>query len=180
MGPGVLEGRIVGRVEERLRQVQAPVNLRLWDGQVIRAPQPAPVTLTVKSPQALTQLASPSLGKLAKSYVEGEIDTTARFADPPLAGRTRLLIAGRGCPGMRAPVAGVLTAAAGVAVVAQDRVRFGAGAACSRAHHEAGAMAEAEAEHEHQCCEHDPRGPAPSWFDRVVRHPTGSRAVGSD
>jgi cyclopropane-fatty-acyl-phospholipid synthase len=86
MGAGVLEGRIVGRVEERLRQVQAPVNLRLWDGQVIRAPQPAPVTLTVKSPQALTQLASPSLGKLAKSYVEGEIDIEGNFRDVLCAG----------------------------------------------------------------------------------------------
>ena len=74
MGTGVLQGRVVGLVEERLKQIQAPVNLRLWDGQLIRAPQPAPVTLTVNSPQVLTQLASPSLGRLAKSYVEGDID----------------------------------------------------------------------------------------------------------
>ena len=93
MGAGVLEGRIVGRVEERLRQVQAPVNLRLWDGQVIQAPQPAPVTLTIKSPQALTRLASPSLGKLAKSYVEGEIDIEGNFREVLCAGEK--FLAGR-------------------------------------------------------------------------------------
>jgi cyclopropane-fatty-acyl-phospholipid synthase len=81
MGTGVLEGRVVGLVEERLKQAQAPVNLRLWDGQLIRAQQPAPVTLTVKSPQALTELASPSLGRLAKSYVEGDIDLEGNFRD---------------------------------------------------------------------------------------------------
>ena len=81
MGAGVLEGRVVGLVEERLKQAQAPVNLRLWDGQLIRAQQPAPVTLTINSPQALTQLASPSLGRLAKSYVEGEIDLDGNFRD---------------------------------------------------------------------------------------------------
>jgi cyclopropane-fatty-acyl-phospholipid synthase len=81
MGAGVLEGRVVGLVEERLKQVQAPVNLRLWDGQLIPAQQPAPVTLTVNSPQALTELASPSLGRLARSYVEGEIDLDGDLRD---------------------------------------------------------------------------------------------------
>ena len=89
MGAGVLSGHVVGLVEERLKRAQAPVNLRLWDGQLIPAPQPAPVTVTIKSPQALTQLASPSLGKLAKSYVEGEIvqrstsELGASFLDKP-------------------------------------------------------------------------------------------------
>ena len=32
MGAGVLAGRVVGLVEERLKRAQAPVNLRLWDG----------------------------------------------------------------------------------------------------------------------------------------------------
>jgi cyclopropane-fatty-acyl-phospholipid synthase len=86
MGTGVLEGRVVGLVEERLKQVQAPVNLRLWDGQLIRAQQQAPVTLTIKSPQALTRLASPSLGQLAKSYVEGDIDLEGNFRDVLQAG----------------------------------------------------------------------------------------------
>jgi cyclopropane-fatty-acyl-phospholipid synthase len=81
MGVGVLEARIVGLVEERLKRVKVPVNLRLWDGQFIRAQQPAPVTLTIRSPSVLTQLARPSLGKLARSYVEGEIDIEGDLRD---------------------------------------------------------------------------------------------------
>jgi cyclopropane-fatty-acyl-phospholipid synthase len=42
---------------------------------------PAPVTLTVRTPQALMNLVNPSLGKLAKSYVEGEIDLEGNFRD---------------------------------------------------------------------------------------------------
>ena len=86
MGAGVLTGHVVGLVEERLKRAQAPVNLRLWDGQLIQAQQAAPVTVTIKSPQALTQLASPSLGKLAKSYVEGEIDLDGDMRDVLRAG----------------------------------------------------------------------------------------------
>src|SRR5262245_21802547 len=104
-------------------------------------------------------------------HVEGEIDTSARFAHPALA-RTTLLPAGGGAlrATRRTPLARMLTTAAGIAMVAQDRVGVGARATGSRADHEVGAMAEAEAEHEHQCCEHDPRGLAPSWFDRLLRH----------
>jgi len=81
MAAGVLEGQLVGLVEQRLKKIQAPINLRLWDGQLIQAAQRAPVTLTVKTPQALTQLANPSLGKLARSYVEGQIDLEGNFRD---------------------------------------------------------------------------------------------------
>jgi cyclopropane-fatty-acyl-phospholipid synthase len=81
MAAGVLEGQLVGLVEQRLKKIQAPVNLRLWDGQLIQSAQRAPVTLTVNRPQALAQLANPSLGKLARSYVEGEIDLDGNFRD---------------------------------------------------------------------------------------------------
>jgi cyclopropane-fatty-acyl-phospholipid synthase len=86
MGAGVLAGHVVDLVGEQLKRAKAPVNLRLWDGQLIQAQQPAPVTVTIKSPQALTQLASPSLGRLAKSYVEGEIDFDGDLRDVLRAG----------------------------------------------------------------------------------------------
>ena len=81
MTAAVVEGRLLGLVSERLRQVRAPVNVRLWNGQLIRGAEPAPVTLTVHSARALTRLARPTLGELARCYVEGEIDLDGSFRD---------------------------------------------------------------------------------------------------
>jgi cyclopropane-fatty-acyl-phospholipid synthase len=74
MTAAVVEGRLLGLVSERLRQVRTPVNIRLWDGQYIEAAVPARVTVTIRSATALGLLANPSLGRLAKAYVEGDID----------------------------------------------------------------------------------------------------------
>jgi cyclopropane-fatty-acyl-phospholipid synthase len=74
MTAAVAEGRLLGLVAERLKKVRAPVNVRLWNGALIEAEDRAPVTLSVHSPRALTRLAHPNLGALARSYVEGEID----------------------------------------------------------------------------------------------------------
>ncbi|HEU5282331.1 MAG TPA: cyclopropane-fatty-acyl-phospholipid synthase family protein, partial [Burkholderiales bacterium] len=81
MTAAVVEGRLLGLVSERLKQVRAPVNVRLWNGQLIRGAEPAPVTLTVHSARALTRLARPTLGELARCYVEGEIDLDGSFRD---------------------------------------------------------------------------------------------------
>jgi len=81
MTAAVVEGRLLGLVSERLKQVRAPVNVRLWNGQLIRGAEPAPVTLTVHSARALTRLARPTLGELARSYVEGEIDLEGSLRD---------------------------------------------------------------------------------------------------
>jgi len=81
MTAAVVEGRLLGLVSERLKRVRAPVNVRLWNGQLIRAAEPAPVTLTVHSARALTRLARPALGALARSYVEGEIDLEGNLRD---------------------------------------------------------------------------------------------------
>lgn len=60
------------------RQVQTrlqglPVTAQLWDGEVIAAEQPR-VRLIVKTPRALSRLARPTLGGLARAYVEDWID----------------------------------------------------------------------------------------------------------
>jgi cyclopropane-fatty-acyl-phospholipid synthase len=82
MATALLEGdRVLSMVERRLKDVQAPLNVRLWNGQALAPLGPSPVTLTVRSPQALMNLVNPSLGKLAKSYVEGEIDLEGNFRD---------------------------------------------------------------------------------------------------
>jgi cyclopropane-fatty-acyl-phospholipid synthase len=74
MTAAVVESRLLGVVSQRLRQVRTPVNIRLWDGQSIEAAVPAGVTVTIHSAAALGLLANPSLGRLAKAYVEGDID----------------------------------------------------------------------------------------------------------
>jgi hypothetical protein len=81
MATAFVEDRVLSLLERRLRDAQAPVNVKLWNGQAVAPPAPAPVTVTVRSPQALMTLANPSLGKLAKSYVEGEIDLEGNFRD---------------------------------------------------------------------------------------------------
>ncbi|MGG2398829.1 C17 cyclopropane fatty acid synthase CfaB [Pseudomonas sp. SH1-B] len=57
-----------------LRDLQLPLRLRLWDGnQIDLGPQPR-VTLVVKDPSLVTQLAHPSLDALGAAYVEGRVD----------------------------------------------------------------------------------------------------------
>jgi len=79
----MLQSQMIKMVESRLRRHNVPVSLELWNGQSLRlADQPA-VKVRVNRPNALLNLANPSLGKLARSYVEREID---------LAGTTRDII----------------------------------------------------------------------------------------
>ena len=84
----VAQGRLLDRVEQRIKQVSAPVNIRLWNGRFIEAPQASPITLTVRSPRALSQLANPALGKLARCYVEGDIDLEGSMREIIRAGET--------------------------------------------------------------------------------------------
>jgi cyclopropane-fatty-acyl-phospholipid synthase len=57
-----------------LRELQLPLRLKLWDGkQIDLGPQPR-VTLVVKDPSLVSQLARPSLDALGGAYVEGKLD----------------------------------------------------------------------------------------------------------
>jgi cyclopropane-fatty-acyl-phospholipid synthase len=81
MTTALLADRVLSLVEQRLRDVQAPINVRLWNGQTFAPPAPSPVTVTVRSPRALMNLAHPSLGALARSYVEGDLDFEGNMRD---------------------------------------------------------------------------------------------------
>lgn len=81
MATALVEDRVLSLLEQRIRNIEVPVNVRLWNGQAFAPPEPSPVTVTVKSPEALMHLANPSLGRLAKSYVEGEIDLEGNFRE---------------------------------------------------------------------------------------------------
>lgn len=69
----MLEATLIGQLESRLTGLSLPVSVTLWNGRTIGASDPA-VRLMVRSPRAIVSLANPSLGKIARAYVEGEID----------------------------------------------------------------------------------------------------------
>ncbi|PKQ40896.1 SAM-dependent methyltransferase [Pseudomonas sp. YY-1] len=64
-----------------LRDLQLPLRLKLWDGkQFDLGPKPR-VTLVVKDPSLVTQLAHPSLDALGAAYVEGRVELEGSIAD---------------------------------------------------------------------------------------------------
>jgi cyclopropane-fatty-acyl-phospholipid synthase len=70
----MLENFILNRVEERIRDVQLPIAVQLWDGQMVSQTTDPKVKVVVHSMNALKHLAQPTLGGLAQSYVKREID----------------------------------------------------------------------------------------------------------
>ena len=79
----MLHSQMIKMVESRLRRHAIPVSIELWNGKSLQLADAPAVTVRVNRPHALFNLANPSLGKLARSYVEREID---------LAGATRDII----------------------------------------------------------------------------------------
>jgi cyclopropane-fatty-acyl-phospholipid synthase len=64
----------LGRIEQRLRELEVPAAITLWNGQRV-APRDSPsVTVTVRSPKVLASLVKPTMGKLARYYVEEDLD----------------------------------------------------------------------------------------------------------
>ena len=70
----MLESRMIGMIEDRLKRVGLPISMTLWNGNTIRSGVDAQVRLTVNSPRALMSLANSSLGGIARAYVEGQLD----------------------------------------------------------------------------------------------------------
>jgi cyclopropane-fatty-acyl-phospholipid synthase len=65
---------IAGRLEQRIRDLDLPLAITLWNGHRLAPEQPARVNVTVRSPKVLASLAHPTMGKLARSYVEQDLD----------------------------------------------------------------------------------------------------------
>ena len=70
----MFETRLIHQLESRLSGLDLPVAVALWNGRVVGPADDAKIRLTIRSPQAVLSLANPSLGKIAKAYVEGDID----------------------------------------------------------------------------------------------------------
>ncbi|PIA69186.1 C17 cyclopropane fatty acid synthase CfaB [Pseudomonas sediminis] len=72
---------MLAQLSTALRDLQLPLRLKLWDGkQLDLGPKPR-VTLVVKDPSLVTQLAHPSLDVLGAAYVEGRVDLEGSIAD---------------------------------------------------------------------------------------------------
>ena len=65
---------MLAQLTAAFRDLQLPLRVKLWDGkQIDLGPKPR-VTLVVKDPTLVTQLAHPSLDALGAAYVEGRVD----------------------------------------------------------------------------------------------------------
>ncbi|MDQ3196852.1 MAG: cyclopropane-fatty-acyl-phospholipid synthase family protein [Pseudomonadota bacterium] len=65
---------ILQSLEQRLRRLDLPISVNLWNGASIAAPQPSRMSITLRTPGALWALIRPTFGKIAARYVEEEID----------------------------------------------------------------------------------------------------------
>lgn len=65
---------MLAQLPTALRDLQIPLRLRLWDGKQFNLGPKPRVTLVVKDPSLITQLAHPSLDALGAAYVEGRVD----------------------------------------------------------------------------------------------------------
>lgn len=68
------EHGLLGQIERRIRDLDVPLAITLWNGQRVSPVDDAPVKVTVRSPKALASLAKPTMGKLARYYVEEDLD----------------------------------------------------------------------------------------------------------
>lgn len=70
----MLQNQMLKLVEQRLRRRNLPVRLELWNGMALALSDVPEVEVRVRSPKALRSLIKPTLGRLAKDYVEQRID----------------------------------------------------------------------------------------------------------
>ena len=77
----MLQNQILKMLEGRLRQHCLPVAVELWNGTALRLSDQPSVTLKINNLQELFNLAKPSLGKLARSYVKRGLDFSGPMRD---------------------------------------------------------------------------------------------------
>ncbi|MGZ8153732.1 MAG: class I SAM-dependent methyltransferase [Burkholderiales bacterium] len=65
---------LLGRIENKMRELEVPVSITLWDGRRLTPAAQPGVNVTIRSPKVLASLVHPTLGKLARHYVEQQLD----------------------------------------------------------------------------------------------------------
>jgi cyclopropane-fatty-acyl-phospholipid synthase len=76
-----METQLINRFERRIRELGLPLGIRLWNGAAVAPAVPPRVTIGVRSPKVLISLLNPSMGKLARHYVEQELDVEGNMRD---------------------------------------------------------------------------------------------------
>lgn len=77
----MLHSQVLKSIEQRLLRYNLPVGLELWNGKVFNPAVTPKVTIKVRKPNGLMSLMRPNLGRLARSYVEQEIDLSGCTRD---------------------------------------------------------------------------------------------------
>jgi cyclopropane-fatty-acyl-phospholipid synthase len=77
----MLDRMLIRQVRDKLNASGLPLALTLWNGEELASASPAKVQLALHSPRVLKLLASPSLGGLARAYVEGDLDIEGDVRD---------------------------------------------------------------------------------------------------
>ena len=65
---------LLGRLEQRMRALDVPLSITLWNGRRIGAEAGGDVQVTVRSPKVLASMINPTMGNLARYYVEQDLD----------------------------------------------------------------------------------------------------------
>src|SRR5574340_94067 len=84
----MLQSQMLKLVERRLRGHALPVAVELWNGKALRLGEVPRIWVKVRNSDALTALARPTLGKLARSYVRQDIDLEGSTRDIISLGET--------------------------------------------------------------------------------------------
>lgn len=98
----MLQDRLFKQIEERVQRLKLPLSVTLWNGRTLCTDTPAQVVLRVRTLKALAALARPTLGNLARYYVENQLDVGGAVRDvvrlaetlskaPVIAGRKKVL-----------------------------------------------------------------------------------------
>lgn len=74
------KGRMLERFERHLQELKLPLEILLWNGTALRGAS-SQVRMRAHNAWALAALANPSMGKLARRYVEGDLDVEGNLRD---------------------------------------------------------------------------------------------------
>ncbi len=94
------EDRLLGQFERRIRELKVPLGVTWWNGRTIAPAGMARVNVTVRSPLALAALLKPTMGTLARQYVEEHLDVDG---DPREITRIGEALAGTPKGGQKSP-----------------------------------------------------------------------------
>jgi cyclopropane-fatty-acyl-phospholipid synthase len=77
----MFSSRILSHFERRLKAGAVPLAMRFWNGTTVVGHEPPALTVVVKTPQAISALTDPTMGGLARCYVEEQIDVEGNARD---------------------------------------------------------------------------------------------------